>query len=68
MSAKKINVRELPEVQKLVDRVNSEGLEATAKAYDTHPSTLSRWLNKNGYEVVRRYELTPAGQEAMANA
>lgn len=55
MSARKIDVRDLPEVRKLVDRVNRDGLEATAKAYDTHPSTLSRWLNKNGYELIRQY-------------
>jgi len=56
MSAKKIVIREPMEVYNLVARVNRDGLEATAERLGCHPSTLSRWLDVQGYEMIRRWE------------
>lgn len=65
MSAKKINVSELSETQKLIDLVNRVGLEAAAKQYDTHASTLSRWIRSQGYSLRRTYILTEKVVEVL---
>lgn len=52
MSHKKVD---LSATELLVERVNKNGLAHTAKQYDTHPSTLSRWLRSQGYKLVRQY-------------
>ncbi|MBI1278195.1 MAG: hypothetical protein GC179_08715 [Anaerolineaceae bacterium] len=56
MSAKKIVLKEPMEVYNLVARVNRDGLEATAEALECHPSTLSRWLDNQGFEMIRQWE------------
>lgn len=56
MSAKKIVIREPMEVYNLVARVNRDGLEATAERLGCHASTLSRWLEVQGYVMIRRWE------------
>lgn len=60
MSAKKIVISEPMEVYKIVGRVNTIGLEETAKSLDAHPSTLSRWLATQGYVMIRTWELKKA--------
>lgn len=56
MSAKKIVISEPMQVYNLVARVNRDGLEATAKNLECHPSTLSRWLDDQGYVMIRQWE------------
>jgi hypothetical protein len=56
MRPKKIVIREPMEVYKIVGRVNRDGLEKTAQALGTHKSTLSRWLDTQGYVMVRTWE------------
>ena len=56
MRPKKIVIREPMEVYKIVGRVNTIGLEETAKSLDASPSTLSRWLNTQGYKMIRTWE------------
>lgn len=58
MRPKKIVIREPMEVYKIVGRVNTIGLEETAKSLDAHPSTLSRWLATQGYEMIRVWKNT----------
>lgn len=56
MSAKKIVITEPMQVYNIVARVNRNGLEATARQLDCHPATLSRWLDVQGYEMIRTWE------------
>lgn len=56
MRPKKIVIREPMEVYKIVGRVNTIGLEETAKSLGAHPSTLSRWLATQGYVMIRQWE------------
>lgn len=55
MSAKKIVHETRTETEKLVERINTHGIQKVAKQYDTHPSTLSRWLRSQGFRLVRQY-------------
>ena len=65
MRPKKIVLTDRSQLYKIVGRVNTIGLEATAASLECDPSTLSRWLKKEGYVVRRTWELTSAGKEAM---
>lgn len=68
MRPKKIVITELGAVEKLVEQVNRDGLQATAEAYDTSAATLSRWLKKAGFSVRNVWAITPAAKEVLANA
>lgn len=65
MSAKKIVIIDRVEREKLIDLVNRVGLEAAAKQYDTHASTLSRWIRAQGYSLRRTYILTEKAVEVL---
>lgn len=56
MQRKKIVISEPMEVYRIVGRVNQFGLEATAASIGCHPSTLSRWLTTQGYQMIRTWE------------
>lgn len=68
MRPKKIVLTELAAVEKLIEQVNRDGLQATAEAYDTSAATLSRWLKKEGFTVRNVWSVTPAAKEVLANA
>lgn len=56
MRPRKIVIGEPMEVYKIVGRVNTIGLEETAKSLGAHPSTLSRWLATQGFVMIRTWE------------
>lgn len=55
MSAKKLILGQRSETEKLVEVVNRDGLKTAAEKYGCHPSTLSRWIRVQGYELIRQY-------------
>lgn len=55
MRPKSITVSEPTETMKLIEYVNRNGLTAAAKVYGTNPASLSRWIRKQGYQMVREY-------------
>lgn len=55
MRPKSIQIVEPTETMKLVEYVNRNGLQTTAKVYGTSASSLSRWLKVQGYEMIRQY-------------
>lgn len=65
MSARKITVSEPSETEKLIDYVNQHGLKAAAVKYGAHPSTLSRWIRVQGYEMVRQYRRKAEREQAL---
>lgn len=55
MPARKIEVTEQSETEKLIAYANQHGLKKAAKKYDCDASTLSRWIRSQGFEMVREY-------------
>lgn len=52
MRAKKIVLQDRMELYNIVARVNSRGIAAVAASLDCDPTTLTRWLRSQGYEVT----------------
>lgn len=55
MRPKSIKITELSETEKLVETVNRDGLKTAAKEFNCDPTTLSRWIRVQGYELIRQY-------------
>lgn len=41
--------------EKVVETVNDLGLKRAARKFNTSPSTLSRWLKSQNYQIKRIY-------------
>jgi len=65
MRPKSITVTEPTETMKLVEFVNQNGLKSAAEKYGCDPSTLSRWLRVQGYELIRQYRKVVTAVEAV---
>ena len=56
MRRRKIVITEPMQVYNLVARVNRDGIKAVAAQLECHPTVLTRWLDVQGYVMIRTWE------------